>query len=326
MKHASKKHIDDLKAYETEFMKLAKKINMDKDVAKRIFKMIVDSGLYSFNESHAIAYAILCYISAYLKVYYPREFLAASLTNAYERKEDVVDLVNECRRLGYQFLLPDINISDWDFTLEDTNKIRIGMCAIKSFGEKAFVEISNKRPFTSLQDFIDKITKKDCTKRSIVPAILTGCFSEFNYDRLEVYEEYYDILDAEPVLELTIQGKKEKLDLSRATYADIESTYFGVALISDPVNNFKPIGLDNIKQKQFNILGVFDRIKKLKDKNGNQMAFVTLSTGDGLIEAVIFANQYSKYKSYLKKNTICKVNLKKSNDDYIINSIELSAA
>lgn len=327
MKHSAKKHFEELKAYEKDFMELAKKINMDIDIAKRIFKMIVDSGLYSFNESHAIAYAILCYIGAYLKVYYPREFLVASLTNAYERKEDVVDLINECRRLGYKFISPDINKSSWDFTMEDENNIRVGFCAIKSFGEKAYEELSSKRPYTGLDNLLEKVVKKECGKRAIVPAIFTGCFSEFYEYRIDAYLEYCKMNKSDPDEEISIQGKKEKLNVKKSLDKDFEEAYLEVALISDPVNSFKPINIDEINNySNFNILGILNKVKKIKDRNGKQMAFVSLNTGDGLIETVMFADQYKEYKSYIKKNLICNYNLKKNKDGYIVNSVELSAA
>jgi DNA polymerase-3 subunit alpha len=326
MKHAAKKHIDDLKAYEKEFMVLAKKINMDKSIADRIFKMIVDSGLYSFNESHAIAYAIVCYISAYFKVYYPKEFMAASLSNAYERKEDVTDLIDECRRLGFKFLSPDINISEWDFTLEEDSFIRVGLCAVKSFGEKAFIEIEKKRPFTSLEDFLERIVKKDCSKRAIIPALFTGAFNGFYKTRLDAYLDYCKLIKEEPLSELSIQGVKEKIS-TNSTDMEFEDVFLQTCLVSNPVNNFKALGDDIINSnKAFKTLGMIERIKKLKDRNGNQMAFVSLCTGDGVFDAVIFAKQYSDYKSFLKKNLICKFNLKKNKEDYIINAIELSAA
>ena len=250
--------------------------------------------------------------------------MAASLSNAYERKEEVNDLIAECRRIGIQFMSPDLNASDWDFTLEDGKKIRVGMCAVKSFGDKAFVEIQEKRPFDSMEDFLSRIVKKNCSKRAIIPAIFTGVFSEFYERRIDAYEAYCEINEIEPDEELSIQGVKEKVSVN-STDMEFEEVFLQTSIVSTPVNNFIPLGSDIITRNSFKIIGIIDRVKKLKDRNGNQMAFVTLSTGDGIFEAVIFAKQYSEYKSFLKKNLICKYGLKKNKEDYIINSIELSA-
>ena len=327
MKHSAKKHFEELREYEKDFMKLVKKINMNKKVAKRIFKMIVDSGLYSFNESHAIAYAILCYIGAYLKVYYPREFLAAALSNAYENSESVIELVDECRRLGIQFLRPDINKSKWDFTLEEDNKIRVGFCAIKSFGLIAYKEVEEKRPFNSLQDLLNKVVKKNCGKRPLLPAIFSGCFDEFYSTRYDAYLDYCKLNKSDIEDDLYIAGEKERLNIAKSMDIDFEKAFMGTSLIANPVNHFSSINIDKINNNSnFNILGVFDRIKKIKDKNGNQMAFLSIGTGDGTLEAVIFAKQYNEYKSLIKKNLICNFNLKKNKGDYIVNSVELSAS
>lgn len=325
MKLSAKKKIKELKKYEDQFMIFAEEKNMSKEVAERIFKMIVDSGLYSFNESHGIAYAILCYITAYLKTYYPREFMAASLTNAYERKEKVDDLVNECRRLGYGFLTPELNVSSWDFTLEQDNKIRVGLCAIKSFGEKAATEVISKRPFSSMEDFLERITKKECSKRAIVPGIFTGLFSEFFERRIDAYVEFCELTKCNPEDDISVQGVKEKIN-PNSTDMKFEEVFFGVPLLSDPVNSFKSIGLDKIKTNDvFNIIGLCAKIKKLKDKNGKAMAFITVSSGDGILECIVFNSQYEKFKKLIKKGLICNFNLKKG-DKFIVNNIEASAA
>lgn len=327
MKLSSKKKMDELKTYEDQFMIYAEEKNMSADIAKRIFKMIVDSGLYSFNESHGVAYAILCYITAFLKTYYPREFMAACLTNAYERKENVTELVAECRRLGIKFLNVDINKSEWEFTLENDSEIRIGFCAVKSFGEKAFEEIKDKRPFTSLNNLIDTVAKRNCGKRAIIPAIFTGAFNEFFDRRIDAYLNYYEILKIDPEEEIKIQGQKESLGIN-STDMQLEEAFFGASLVSDPVNTFEAIGIDNLPPGSiFNIKGLYVKIKKHKDRSGNQMAFLDVSTGDGILETVIFSSQYAKYKKLIKKGLICDLELKKNLDNtYIINSIEATAA
>lgn len=326
MKLSSKKKMKELKAYEERFMALAKTKNMSEDVAKRIFKMIVDSGMYSFNESHGVAYAVLCYITAFLKIYYPKEFLAASLTNAYERKEEVTQLIAECRRLGLKFKGLDINTSKWDFTLSGDNEIQIGFCAIKGFGYKAYEELLLHRPFNNMEEMLEKVVKKNLGKRPIIPAIFSGAFDSFYNSRLEAYENYCKISENEIEEQIKIQGSATYIS-TNATDIQFEEMFLGAALISDPVNTFTSIGIDNIAiNKTFNILGMYERITKHKDRNGNNMAFVSIKTGDGTLEAVIFNKQYNEYKKCIKKGLICSFNLKKTNNGYIVNKIEASAA
>lgn len=325
MKASAKKDMDKLRTYEKRFKELAINKSMNELIADKIFKMVVESGLYSFNQSHAVAYAMIGYYTAYLKTYYPREFMAASLSNAYIRKEPIDELIGDCRRLGFKFIDVDINKSIWDFTLEETNSIRIGLCAIKSFGEKACEEVLDKRPFTSIQDLTEKVAKKLCGKRPLIPAIFSGAFNEFFDDRYEAYIDYCNVSNIEPEEELSVQGSKEKLNIYGSN-CEFEQVFLGAPLISNPINSFKPIGLDIINSNNpFSIKGLCMSIKKHKDKSGKPMAFLNISTGDGLLEAVIFNSQYDKYKKLCKKGLVNDYILKKNKDGFIINSIEVSS-
>ena len=324
MKLSSKKKIQELKEYEDKFMAFAKKKEMDDETAHRIFKMIVDTGLYSFNEAHGIGYAILCYVTAYLKLYYPKEFFIASLTNLYEKKEPVKDIVADCRKLGYKFTNLDLNKSKWEFTNEKDEYINIGFCAVKSFGLKAYYEIEEKRPFINMEDFLNRITKANCTKRAIIPAIFSGAFSCFDTDRINMYELYCDLGEYEIEEEIKIQGSKNTIKI-HDDYSKFEKAYMEEPLTSDVANNLDAINIDNINiNSSFEIKGIISKVKKHIDKNKKEMAFLSITTGDGILDCTIFANKYEEYKSYIKKNKMYYFNLKKQNGEkYIINDIQL---
>lgn len=326
MKAAAKKKTDKLKEYEIEFMARAKTFDMSEDVAKRIFKILVDTGLYSFNKSHAIAYAILCYITGFFKVYYPREFMAASLTNAYERKEEVKDLIADCRRMGIKFLPVNANISEWNFTLENETDIRIGFSAVKSLGYGAYEQFKTHRPFTSLEDVMNKVIKKECNRKAIMASIFTGAFADFTESKVSAYNEYCKIVkDKEIALDFAVQGVKERVSIY-SDDSEFEDIFFGAELISDPINNFELVGIDEIRVgASFNIMGIYDKIKKHKTKGKQeQMAFFDIRTGDGTLECTIFPRQYETYKKCIKKGMACTFNLRKQEDDkFIVNSIEV---
>lgn len=326
MKAAAKKKTDKLKEYEIEFMARAREVDMSEEVAKRIFKILVDTGLYSFNKSHAIAYAILCYITGFFKVYYPREFMAASLTNAYERKEEVSDLIADCRRMGIKFLPVNANISDWDFTLENDSDIRIGFCAVKSLGYGAYEQFKMNRPFVSIEDVLNKVVKKDCNRKAIMASIFTGAFDDFTESKVAAYNEYCTLVkDKEIAIDFAVQGVKNRVSIYSSD-AEFEDIFLGAELISDPINNFEIVGVDEIKIGScFNITGIYDKIKKHKTKaKQEQMAFFDIRTGDGTLECTIFPRQYETYKKLIKKGMACKFNLKKQDDNkYLVNSIEV---
>jgi DNA polymerase-3 subunit alpha len=317
MKAVSKKKIEKILEYETEFRRLADERNVPIEVQDKVWKIIVDAGLYCFNESHAVAYALVCYESAYLKYYYPLYYMKNALTNAYLRKEEIEETVQECRRLGIKFAPLDLNESLYEFSIIDESTLRVGMCAIKSFGEAAAEEIITKRPFVDVEDFLERIEKAKCTKRAIIPGIFSGLFSCFDEDRRAIYEVFCDLRKEEVSEEIKLQGG-QAFNINDS-YDTIEELLLGVAIISNPVNNLASIGFDKLKNNsKFTIEAVIKRIKKFKDKAGNDMAFLTLETADGYIDCTLFADVYKKYKSLCKKNMQCKVSGKKDKESSCI--------
>lgn len=314
MKASAKKKFDKLKAYEDKLWKLAQEKEMDREIFDRIFKMIVDSGLYSFNKSHAVAYATLCYETAYYKYHYPKEYMAAELTNIYatatsdKKKEKVEETVKECRRLGIKFLPIDVEKSQWKFTVE-SNCIRIGMCAISSFGEKAYGALAELKVRDSLETIYENINKTVCNKRAFNALIFAGAFG----DRTQAYHKYCELRKEEPNDVITFH-KALKINIYDDD-SEMEEALLSCNFIHSLTNNFESFGYKELKKKaMFSCPALITRVSKKKDKNKNMMAWITIETGDGAIEAVVFANVYSKYKSLIKKNALVDVTGKKEDD------------
>lgn len=312
VKLSAKKKIEQLKEYEARFMKNASDKNVLTDIAQRVWSAILDSGQYSFNSSHATSYAILTYVSAYLKYHYPREYLANLLSNAYDRgmKEIYGEIIDDCRRYGIKFLPLDVNKSQWNFTLEN-DCIRIGMVAIKSFGDKACAEILNNRPFISFENVLESVVGKSFNKKVVNVGIFSGLFDEFcDGDRLSLYHRYMEIRDEDHAEEISTGGK-EKFSIN-AALADLEDALLGGQFLSDPANDLETFGWDNIREKSvFEVTAYIKNVKKHKDSRQNQMAFLTLSTGDGTIECTVFSSTYEKFKKLFKKNSLHVFNAKK---------------
>lgn len=324
MKASAKKKFDKLKAYEDKLWLLAQKKGMDRDTFDKIFKMIVDSGLYSFNKSHAVAYAIFCYVTAYHKTYHPIEYMCADFTNIYtsvaadKRKDRLAETVKECRRLGIKFLPPKIDKSVWKFNVEG-DSIRIGMCAISSFGEKAYSaleEAMKQIDDQELATIYEEVNKTVCNKKAFNALIFAGAFGSIS----ESYNEYCRLREEEPN-EVIVFHKNLKLSIYDDD-KDMEEGLLGYNFIHTTTNNLKPIGFKDLKNKsKFTIDGIITRISKKKDKNKNMMAWLTLETGDGAIESVVFANIYTKYKSLLKKDALVTITAAKDNDGCVINGV-----
>lgn len=315
MKASAKKKFEKIKAYEDKLWILAQEKDMDRETFDKIFKMIVDSGLYSFNKSHAVAYAILCYVTAYYMTYYPKEYLSAELTNIYmtvaadKKQNRLIETMKECRRLGIKFLPAKSDISSWEFTVEG-DYIRVGLCGISSFGKKAYDAFSLVEDKSSIETIYEEVNKTVCNKKAFNALILGGVFGDIT----ENYNKYYDLRKEEPS-DLIVLHKDLKINIYEDD-KEIEEKMYGINYIYSNVNDFQPIGYKELKNNsKFETKGIITRVSKKKDKNKNNMAWVTIETGDGAIEGVVFANIYDKHKSMLKKNNIISITGKK-NDDY----------
>lgn len=314
MKAASKKKFKKLASYEKQLWVLAQDKNMDRETFDKIFKIIVDSGLYSFNKSHAVAYATLCYMTAYYKIHYPKQYLCAEFSNIYnsvaadKRKERVAETVKECRRLGIKFLPVKVDKSQWKFTVED-DSIRIGMCAISSFGYKAYEALEQVEDRSSLETIFNTINKTVCNKKAFNALIFSGAFGDIT----ENYNRYCELREEDPV-DTIVFHKNLKLNV----YDDdkeMEEGLLGYNFIHSITNNFESFGYKNLKNKSlFTCNGLITRVSKKKDKNKNTMAWITIETGDGALEGVIFANVFAKYKSLIKKDALVTIKGKKESD------------
>lgn len=193
VKASAKKNFKKLESYKEKFYQNGAEMNIPKSVTDKIFNLIVQSGQYLFNSSHAVSYALLCYASAWLKTHYPLEFLKNLLTNAYTHKKEreVKEIYKELKTQKIAILPVDINKSSWEMTKEG-DAIRVGFVALYNTGEKASNIISDNRPFESFDDFYQKISanRKDCNKKTIIALIMSGAFDEFEKDRVKLYRHF----------------------------------------------------------------------------------------------------------------------------------------
>lgn len=179
MKAVSKKKIDIIRQFEKLFKQYADKKNIQPIIRNQLWDLILNAGKYCFNKSHAIAYALLCYDTAYLRVYYPLAFYAALLTHESSKdKGDVKLILKQLQKHRIKLLPLDINKSRWEYVIEN-NQIREGFCGIKTIGEKAYQAIkkaSDKTPILSLEDFYMRVEQRSCNKTVRKALIKHNCF------------------------------------------------------------------------------------------------------------------------------------------------------
>jgi DNA polymerase-3 subunit alpha len=185
IKAISKKNREVIEARREEFIRGAVGNGLSEEQAARIFSLIEEFGKYGFNKSHSAAYALVSYQTAYLKCYYPAEFMAALLSSEIEdgnKRDILVDHIAEARRLGLQVLPPDINRGLPDFDVEG-KQIIFGLTAIKGLGRGAAEEIVRARQqggrFTSLFDFCERVDRRIVTRAAVERLIKAGAFDAF---------------------------------------------------------------------------------------------------------------------------------------------------
>ncbi len=191
------------------------------DVANHIFDEMTDFAKYAFNKSHAAAYAVVSYQTAYLKCYYPVEFMAALLTSVMDNAGKVSEYIFTCRQMGIKILPPDINEGDAAFSVSD-GSIRYGLSAIKGLGRPVIDSVVKIREqggaFTSLKDFAERLSGKEVNKRTVESFIKSGAFDSLPGTRKQQMMMYVQILDE------VAQSKKRNLtgQLSLFDFADEE--------------------------------------------------------------------------------------------------------
>lgn len=170
------------------------------EVANKIFDYMLDFANYAFNKSHSAAYSVVAYRTAYLKYYYPKEYMASLLSSVMGVTSDVIKYLEECKNLGIEVLRPDINKSFKKFTTEGES-IRFGLSAIKNVGTNVIDSILVAREkidgFTSFEDFLTKTYKVDSTamnKKSIESLVKAGAMDSFGLNRSQMLGVYDNIL------------------------------------------------------------------------------------------------------------------------------------
>jgi len=190
---------------------------IDEISANKIFDEMAEFAKYAFNKSHAAAYAVVSYQTAFLKAYYPAEFMAAMLNSFLGNLDKIPGYIEECKRLNIEILKPDINKSETKFTV-DKKQIRFGLGSVKNVGTAAVDEIVAQREkngaFKDFSDFCERIQSSSVNKKCIESLIKAGAFDEFGNTRKTLMASYETILD-------TISDSKKKSFTNQISIFDL---------------------------------------------------------------------------------------------------------
>ena len=218
---------------------------IDAESANKIFDEMAEFAKYAFNKSHAACYAVVAYRTAYLKAYYPAEFMASMLNSYLGNLDKVPDYIDECKKLGIEILKPEINKSYSRFTVE-SGKIRFGLGSIKNVGLQPVANIIKERDangsFTSFTDFCERMAGEAVNKKCIESLIKAGTFGEFPETRATLLASFETIID-------TIQSYNKKGMDGQVTMFDLGSSS---DLTSEAENNLEEIKYNFSEQPELN--------------------------------------------------------------------------
>lgn len=338
-KAMGKKKQDVMAAQRQTFIDGALKKGIDKDTAAKIFDEISYFAGYGFNKAHTAAYAVIAYQTAYLKVHYPVEFMAALLTSVMDNSDKVAYYINECRHMGIKVTPPDINESFGVFTVIDNN-IRFGLTAVKNVGQGVAEAIIKERKkngrFKDLRDFLTRLSG-EVNKKVVESLIKSGAMDSWGLHRSSLLSAYEDMMTDiqketkvanrnqislfEMVDEMQIQKAPNEVrqipEYPKKQLLAMEKEMLGIYLSGHPLidyeqqlkanTNFTSKDMldegSKLRDNQYVVTGgIINDIKTKTTKSNKVMAFITLEDLTGAIEILVFPNTYEKYIDLLKKD------------------------
>ena len=329
----SKKKASVLAAEREQFVSGAEKNGIDGHKAEKLFDDMSSFANYAFNKSHAAAYSIISYRTAYLKTHYTGEYMSALLTSVLDNRTKAAEYISECSKFGISVLPPDINTSRVDFGKDKTDgNIRFGMLALKNVGRQfieAIIREREKTPFESFENFVERMSEvTDLNKRQVEALIKAGAFDNLGTYRSKILASYEIIID-------NIQQKKRdnlvgQMDMfsmgdttsPRFEYPDIpecsmreklmlekdaSGMYFSGHMLDNYSEHIKSIKYTEISDissddegrhkdgEKVTVVGVISSVTFKTTKREDRMAFFKLEDKYGEIECITFPKQYNTF-------------------------------
>lgn len=319
----SKKKKATMEDMRTKFIAGATEHGYSAQVAHQVFEYIDRFANYGFNRSHAVAYSMMAFEMAYLKVHYPAAFFTA-LMNAETNIEKLKRHVGDAKQFGVKVSGPRINISESSFLLHD-GIVYFGFSAIKGVRRDFVAAILEERQengkFTDLRNFITRIPERWQKQELIEPLIYSGAFDNMGYNRAEMIDALPKLISGielfagfanfdDPTLQTAIDQRNEFPLLTRLTK---ENEYLGVYLSGHPVTQYYQLGqqlhatkiADLYPNSEATIIVLTNYVKTIYTKREHrEMAFVNGTDETGAVDITVFPKQYQQFKEQLETNKI----------------------
>jgi len=317
------------------------KNGISEKIANEIFDEMTDFANYAFNKSHAAGYAVIAYQTAWLKFYYPVEYMAALISSVMDKSSKISEYILTCRRMGILVLPPNINEGEGNFSVSQ-GRIRYGLSAIKSIGSPVIHSIVEERnqngEFTSMKDFVERLSSKEVNKRTIENFIKAGAFDGLGANRKQAMQSYpmmveraaqekknslsgqlslFDLVSDETKKEYEIQLPKVE-EYDNETFLALEKEVLGVYISGHPLQDYEERWRKNITAVTTDFLyDEEEKASRVEDgsrvtiggmivgktikytKNNKVMAFLTIEDLVGTVEVIVFPRDYEKNQTFL---------------------------
>ncbi|WP_056979670.1 DNA polymerase III subunit alpha [Companilactobacillus nodensis] len=289
----------------------------DRESAEKVYQYIETFGNYGFNKSHSVAYSMIAFWLAYIKVHFPEIFFNC-LMNANLNNEGKISLyVQGAKDRHLKIKSVDINKSESNFTV-DSSGIRFGFLSVKGMrrdlAKDIIEERQNKGEFTDAQNFLKRIDIRFVKDDYIDPLILSGAFDSFNRNRHELMLDFKDLIESIQLagsnlslFDVLDPKKHEVDDYSLTEKLNQEKEYLGIYVSGHPVekyrekllntNTVKISNLANVKNQDVNVLGLIKRPRVIRTKKGQRMCFATVEDETGSISVTIFPKLFQKLEN-----------------------------
>ena len=332
----SKKKHDVLEAERGAFIEGAISRGVDGKKAEKLFDDMISFANYAFNKSHAAAYSIISYRTAYLKTHYSKEYFAALLTSVLGNMPKIAEYISDCSKLGIGVLPPDINKSEMYFHVSENN-IRFGLLAIKNVGQSFVanaIKERKRRPFSSFDDFVDRMSDYDMNKRQVESLIKSGAMDRLGKHRSQLIASYETIIDgATSKKGNNIAGQLDFFSMAEGFDSGLSFNYpelpeiplaiklaqekeaTGLYFSGHPLDSYREhiddidheeivslLEIDDSERKFFNIVGMVSSVTVKTTRSGDKMAFFTLGDRYGEIECIAFARTYIQVARFISED------------------------
>lgn len=316
----SKKKKDVLEKEEERFLRKAKELGKNESISKELFAQILKFAGYGFNRSHAVAYSMVAYKMAYLKVHYPLYFYTNLLTNVIGVESKLSEYIREVRSAKIEVVKPDINESEDVFKVLN-GKIVFPFSTIKGIGVSVSRTVikARKEKFTDIFEAIRELVGEGVTKKQLETLILADCFRNFKYnkrtlimniDSLYNYGELVKDLDPSLVLIPDIEIVDE---YDNYLLLEQEKALFGLYISNHPATSYKGTVINCIALEQLNkyfdklvtTIVLVESIKEITTKKGDKMAFASCSDETGSVDYTFFPKIWNSIE--LKKGHLYKI-------------------